>query len=84
MRQTARDKFNKGDRVRPSRSAVARKRVKDPDRLGTVVGVGGKHPEVVWIVRDGNKSWEDFHMDDWDRVQERWDFIKLDPAQELA
>ncbi len=49
----------KGDRVRLNDRYRATFKVKNPDRLGTVVGLGrnlGKDPQVVWVWWDGTKE----------------------------
>jgi hypothetical protein len=71
MRPTAKQKFNKGDRVRASKKLLERRKMKYPDRLATVAGFGSDiHPEVLYVVPDGTKTWQDFHMDDWEKVEE--------------
>jgi len=63
----ARGKFSRGQRVRLSaegqRSGIAPRSA----RAGTVVGFGrAPNAHVVWIVRDGCKASEAYHMDFWE------------------
>lgn len=68
MSKSARDKFNKGDRVRLSESGRKRLHKGDVDRPGTVVGFS-QLKECVRILRDGNTEPMTYHMNYWDVVE---------------
>ena len=54
-RQRTHANFIKGDRVKYSAIYLARHKVRDPDRLGTVVGFGVNDAGSVRVVPDGRK-----------------------------
>lgn len=71
MRQTAAEKFKRGDKVKPARRLLERRKMKYPDRHGTVAGFGSTwHPETLYVIPDGTHSWQSFHMDDWEKVED--------------
>lgn len=65
MKENARTKFAKGDRVQFSDLGRRRLRARDPGQCGTVVGFSPRHKDCVRILRDGNKQAATYHMSYW-------------------
>ena len=53
-----------GSRLVPSSQGVSANAVR-PDWTARLVGFGRKHPNVVWVIRDGTITRTGYHKDFW-------------------
>lgn len=64
--RTARERFDKGQRVRATPDAYENGATSEPNTFGTVVGFGRKNPYEVRVVLDGQVTPANWHVTFWE------------------